>query len=60
MDFLGIKNNKFIKNKEVLKQQEEMHMRDDHLLQLENETHIIVPESPNFKFIQTIKRKRNR
>ncbi|CAD8120295.1 unnamed protein product [Paramecium sonneborni] len=59
MDFLGIKNNKFIKNKEHLQQQEEICMGDNHLLQLEIETHIIVPKSPNFKFIQTIKRKRN-
>ncbi|CAD8111815.1 unnamed protein product [Paramecium primaurelia] len=60
MDFLGIKNNKFVKNKELCKQQEELCMKDDYQLQLDNDTHIIVPESPNFKFIQTIKRKRNR
>ncbi|CAD8207969.1 unnamed protein product [Paramecium pentaurelia] len=58
MDFLGIKNNKFIKNKELNRQQEEMFLIEDNLQQDDNETHIIVPESPEFKFIQTIKQKR--
>ncbi|CAD8194339.1 unnamed protein product [Paramecium octaurelia] len=60
MDFLGIKNNKFVKNKELNKQYEEMLMVEDHILQSDNETNIIVPESPDFKFIQTIKRRRIR
>ncbi|CAD8123840.1 unnamed protein product [Paramecium sonneborni] len=55
MDFLGIRNNRFVKHKEYRNLDEDIVFREELVLTLDAVSQISVPMSQNFKLISTIK-----